>query len=153
MAGYTMMSDEELGLNTYIKDDEHGKYIMFKVKNKEQRLYLEEEPIAFQHAIVCRGTTCYRARRPGAKDWEFVVKFSWRSDKRRAEGELLQLTKERGVWGVARLFGYQDLTSIAELRQGLQFGKPRTFPSASGSFSQTQSSTKSGDYPLWPGNR
>ncbi|KAI9770216.1 MAG: hypothetical protein M1839_003244 [Geoglossum umbratile] len=137
MAGYTMMSDEELGLNTYI---------MFKGRGetKEQRLYLEEEPIAFQRAIVCRGTTCYRARRPGAKDWEFVVKFSWRLDKRRAEGELLQLAKERGVWGVARLFGCQDLTSIAELRQGLQFGKPRTFPSASGSFSQTQPSTKSG---------
>src|SRR5881396_2897841 len=103
MAGYTMMSDEELSLNTYIKDDEHGKYVMFKGKDKtkEQRLYLEEEPIAFQHAIVCRGTTCYRARRPGAKHWEFVVKFSCRSDKRRAEGELLQLAKERGVWGVA----------------------------------------------------
>ncbi|KAH0537305.1 hypothetical protein FGG08_005895 [Glutinoglossum americanum] len=77
-------------------------------------------------------------------DWEFVVKFSWRSDKRRAEGELLRLAKERGVWDVARLFGYQDLDSIANLRQGLQFRKPRWFPSAtSGSISQTQSRTKS----------
>jgi hypothetical protein len=46
------------------------------------------------------------------------------SDERRAEGELLQLAIERGVWGIARLFGYQDLDSIANLRQGLQFGKP-----------------------------
>jgi Fungal protein kinase len=65
MAGYAMMSDEELGLNTYIKQDEHGKYIMFKGQGKgEEKLYLEDEPIAFQHAIVCR-TTCYRAKRPG----------------------------------------------------------------------------------------
>ena len=105
---------------------------------------MEDEPIALQYAIVCRGTTCYRAKRPGTENWEFVVKFSWRSDKRRAEGELLRLAKERGVWGVARLFGYQDLDSIANLRQGLQFEKPRWFPSAtSGSIGQTQSRTKS----------
>ncbi|KAI9765989.1 MAG: hypothetical protein M1840_006996 [Geoglossum simile] len=146
MAGYTMMSDEELGLNTYIKQDEHGKYIIFKGQDKdEEKLYLEDEPIAFQRAIVCRGTTCYRVKRLGVKDWEFVVKFSWRSDKRRAEGELLQLAKDKGVWGIAQLFGYQDLNSVANLRRGLQFGKPRTFRLASsGLFSQTQSRTKSG---------
>ncbi|KAH0562856.1 hypothetical protein GP486_002529 [Trichoglossum hirsutum] len=171
IAGYTMMSDEELGLNTYIKEDGHGKYIMFKAESKikekeekeekeekkekeekeekkekeeEERLYLEDKPIAFQHAIVCRGTTCYRAKRLGAENWEFVIKFSWRSDKRRAEGELLRLAKEREVWGVARLFGYQDLDSIANLRQGLQFGEPRkSSPAISGSISQTQSRTKS----------
>ncbi|KAI9765252.1 MAG: hypothetical protein M1839_005599 [Geoglossum umbratile] len=146
MAGYTMMSNEELGLNTYIKEDEHGKDIMFKVegKTKEEKLYLEDEPIALQHAIVCSGTTCYRAKRLGVENWEFMVKFSWRSDKRRAEGELLRLAKERGVRGVARLFGYQDLDSITNLRQGLQFGKPRWFSSAtSGSINQTQSRTKS----------
>jgi hypothetical protein len=38
---------------------------------------------------------------PDAKDWEFAVKFSWWSDKRQAEGELLQLAKEREVWGIA----------------------------------------------------
>jgi hypothetical protein len=26
ITGYTMMSDEELGLNTYIKEDKYGKY-------------------------------------------------------------------------------------------------------------------------------
>lgn len=28
--GYTRMSDEQLGLNTYIKEDEEGKYIVLK---------------------------------------------------------------------------------------------------------------------------
>ncbi|KAI9770965.1 MAG: hypothetical protein M1840_002669 [Geoglossum simile] len=142
--GYTMMSNEELGLNTYIKEDMHGGYIMFKAEGKaeEEKLRLEEEPIALQHTIVCRGTTCYRARRVGAKNWEFVVKFSWRSDKRQAEGELLRLAKERGVWGVAQLFGYQDLDNIANLRQGLQFGKPRWFPSATGGSIRSRTKSK-----------
>ncbi|KAI9863684.1 MAG: hypothetical protein M1813_003707 [Trichoglossum hirsutum] len=145
IVGYTMMSDEELGLNTYIEDNKYGKYIMIKLdgKIKKQRLYLEEVPIASQRAIVCRGTTCYRAKRPNVKDWGFVVKFSWRSDKRRAEGELLQLAKDRGVWGVAELCGHEVRTSIAELRQGLQFGKPRIFPSSSMSPSQNQTTMNS----------
>ena len=147
IASYTMMSDEDLGLNTYIKESKYGRYVVFNGDDEVEgeRLYLEGEPIAFQRAIVCRGTTCYRAKRLYVDDWEFVAKFSWRSDKRQAEGELLQLAKKREVWGVARLFGYQDLTSITNLRQGLQFGKPRCFQStAGGLISQTQSTTKSG---------
>ena len=144
MAGYTMMSDEELGMNTYIKEDRIGKYIMFKGedKAKEEKLYLEGRPIAFQRAIVCRGTTCYRAKRRDSKRWEFVVKFSWRSDKRRAEGDLLRLAKERNVWGVAQLFGHQDLDRIDDLRQGMEFGESRTFRLPTGnSFSESQSRT------------
>lgn len=93
----------------------------------EERLYLEDQPIALQQAIVCRGTTCYRAKRQTGSRWELVVKFSWRSDKRRAEGELLQLAKKRHIWGVAELFGHQDLSSVADLREGLKFGEPRSF--------------------------
>ena len=78
-------------------------------KAKEEKLYLEDRLITFQRAIMCRGTTGYRAKRRDSKRWEFVVKFSWRSDKRRAEGDLLRLAKERNVWGVAQLFGHQDV--------------------------------------------
>ncbi|KAL9098225.1 MAG: hypothetical protein Q9163_006079 [Psora crenata] len=143
MAGYAMMSDDELGLNTYIKKDDYSNYIILQEEGKagKEKLRLEDKPIAYQHAIVCRGTTCYRAKRLNTVDWEFVVKFSWRSDKRRAEGELLQLAKDRRVWGVAQLFGYQDLNSIANLRRGLHFGSPRKFRSVTGS--ESQSSGKS----------
>ncbi|KAL7270070.1 hypothetical protein RUND412_007232 [Rhizina undulata] len=96
---------------------------------KTEILYLDNQPIALQRAIVCRGTTCYRARRPDSKHWEFVVKFSWRSDKRQAEGELLRLARKRKVWGVAQLFCHQDLDSIANLRRDLQFGPPQIFRS------------------------
>jgi hypothetical protein len=37
-----MMSDEELGLSTYIKEDKHDKYIMFKGESgmEEEKLCL-----------------------------------------------------------------------------------------------------------------
>lgn len=84
IVAYTMMRDDELGLNMFIKgDNKTGKWIMFKEEGKtiEERLDLEDQPIAFQRAIVCRGTTCYRAKRQGVSRWEFVVKF--RGDRTR----------------------------------------------------------------------
>ena len=85
MAGYSLMSDDDLGLNTHLKEDKLDRYILFKGEAKtEDHLYLEDEPMASQRAIVCRGTTCYRAKREHSEQWEFVVKFAWRSDKRQA---------------------------------------------------------------------
>lgn len=144
MFGYTRMSDEELGMNTYIKEDKEGKYIVLEEETKKDRVYLEDTPIAFQRAIVCRGTACYRAKKRGSQRWQYVVKFAWRSDKRQAEGELLKLAKERNVWGVAKLTDHHDLDAIAELRSGLKFGKPQTFRSARrDSINQSRSRTQS----------
>jgi hypothetical protein len=132
VAGYSLMSDQELGVNTHIKEDKMGKYILLEgdKRQEQERLYLEDNPIASQRAIVCRGTTCYRAKRWDSKRWEYVVKFAWRSDKRQSEGQLLRLAKERNVWGVAELFGHHDLQTIHDLRRGLQFGNPKAFRSA-----------------------
>ncbi|RYO80972.1 hypothetical protein DL766_006525 [Monosporascus sp. MC13-8B] len=132
MFGYTRMSDEELGVNTYIKEGEEGKSIVLDEEGREEeRLYLEDKPITFQRTIVCKGTTCYRAKKRESERWEYVVIFAWRSDKRRAEGKLLKWAKERSVWGVAKLISHQDLESIADMRKGLEFRKPQKFRSAS----------------------
>ncbi|KAF1997507.1 hypothetical protein P154DRAFT_524707 [Amniculicola lignicola CBS 123094] len=131
MFGYTRMGGGELGVNTYIQEDENGNYIVLQEEGKEkERLYLEDKPIAFQRAIVCRGTACYRAKKRESERWEYVVKFAWRSDKRRAEGELLKLAKERNVWGVAKLISHRDLETIADMRRELEFRKPQKFRSA-----------------------
>jgi hypothetical protein len=63
------MNDKELGINTYIKEDKIGKYIIFKKENetKEEKLYLENKRIAFQRAIICRKTIYYRAKRQNSK--------------------------------------------------------------------------------------
>jgi len=142
MVGYTLMSDEELGLDTYIKTDKIGKYIEPKQDGGKvyERLYLEDKPIASQRAIIYRGTACYRAKRKKVKHWEHVVKFAWRSSLRRAEGDILQLAKQRGVWGIADLSYHYDLEEIASLREGLQFRKPKAFRSVKrDSISQSES--------------
>lgn len=72
LAGYALMSDAEIGLNTFIKRDINGKYIVAR----DVRISLGDKPIATTKAIVCRGTTCYRGMRPSSMDREYVVKFS-----------------------------------------------------------------------------
>jgi len=145
IAAYAMMSDEELGLDTFIERDDGDQFITVveDVTGKERRLQLEPVPIAYQRAIVCRGTSCFRAKTPSSEDLRYVVKFSWVSAKRRPEADLLRLARERKVEGVARLFAHHRITSIADVREGLKFGKPYPFRnttlSPASSFSQSQS--------------
>ena len=145
MAGYVMMSDEELGLDTFIERDDGDQFITVveDATGKERRLQLEPIPIARQRAIVCRGTSCFRAWTPSSENLQYVAKFSWVSAKRQPEADLLRLARERGVEGVAKLFGHHRITSIAEMREGLTFGKPYAFQnttlSPTSSFSQSQS--------------
>jgi hypothetical protein len=69
MAGYTLINDDELSMNTYIKEDKVSKYIMFKGedKAKEEKLYLKNRPIIFQRIIMCKGIIYYRAKRQDSK--------------------------------------------------------------------------------------
>jgi hypothetical protein len=131
IAGYALITDAELGLNTFVKLDGNGRYIVAR----DVRISLEDQPIASTKAIVCRGTTCYRGRRPGSTDWEYVVKFAWPSDKRQREGDLLKLAKDRGVRGIAEWFHHERITidsdpdTVAHLRRGMKFGTPRKLSS------------------------
>ncbi|KAL2825722.1 hypothetical protein BDW59DRAFT_145781 [Aspergillus cavernicola] len=134
LAGYTEMNDEELGLNTFIKSDDHGRYILLqsdqsKNQAKTERLYLEDQPVAFAPDLVCTGTTAYRAKYLESREWNFVAKFTWRADNGKREEDMLRLIKKKGVWGVVQLFGVHDLDSITNLRRGLEFNRPRSFPS------------------------
>lgn len=131
IAGYALMTDAELGLNTFIKHDGNGKYIVAR----DVRISLEDKPIASTKAIVCRGTTCYRGRRSDSTEWEYVVKFAWPSDKRQREGELLKLAKERGVTGIAVWFNHEQIVidgdpdTISNIRRDMKFGTPRKLSS------------------------
>ncbi|KAH8598594.1 hypothetical protein B0O99DRAFT_700179 [Bisporella sp. PMI_857] len=131
IAGYALMADAELGLNTFIKRNGTGKYIVAQ----DLRIYLEDQPIASTKAIVCRGTACYRGRKSDSTEWEYVVKFAWPSDKMQREGELLKLAKERGVTGIAVWFNHEQITidggpdTISHLRRDMRFGTPRKLSS------------------------
>lgn len=132
IAGYAMMSDEELGLDTFVRRDGVDRLITITedVSGKERRFQLESDLIAYQQAIVCRGTSCFRARISSSEDTRYVVKFSWTSNQRRPEADLLRLARERGVEGVAKLFSHRCVTSIGDMREGLTFTKRHAFRSA-----------------------
>ncbi|KAL8747174.1 MAG: hypothetical protein Q9190_000914 [Brigantiaea leucoxantha] len=129
IAAYVMMNDEDLGLDTFIERNGADRFITVAedATGKKTKLQLNLTPIAHQRAIVCRGTTCFRAGTLGSNNPQYVAKFSWVSDKRRPEADLLRLARERGVEGVANLFGHHQITSIADMRDGLTFGKPHAF--------------------------
>ncbi|RMD41240.1 hypothetical protein DV735_g3917, partial [Chaetothyriales sp. CBS 134920] len=126
MCGYAMMSDKDLGLDTFIKGGKAKMSISLTLEpeksGKKLNLELDPQPIAHQRAIVCRGTTCYLAKKRGrGAEWDYVVKFSWVSDKRQPEANLLMKAQEHGIKGVARLVAHQQLDSVGALRQGLDF--------------------------------
>lgn len=130
IAGYMWMSDRELGINTRIEKDESGKYIMLQGGDELQvsKLYLVDEPIAFPRRIVSQATTCYKGKMPGSMTWDLVLKFSWRSNERTQEETMLELVKDRKVWGVVQLFSHQQLNTISNLRKDIGFGAHREFP-------------------------
>ena len=140
ITGYANMSDSELGLDTYMELRGMDRFIDVSAdaSAKRKRLQLETTPFVKQRAIVCRETTCFRT-----SDQKAVVKFSWTSDKRQCESELLRLAHEKGVEGVAELIGYEQLTTIDELRGGMIFPSCHRFRvtagSVSGSFSISRS--------------
>ncbi|KGY15754.1 hypothetical protein PABG_11415 [Paracoccidioides brasiliensis Pb03] len=146
LVGYTMMSDEELGLDTFIARDEGGnKSITVKGPGTlEEKVLRLGEMLSFQRAIVCHGTTCFLANDGQV---EGVAKFSWVSDKRRSEAELLELAGQKNVQGVARIIGHSAIASIADMRCGLTFDDKRhdfksAPPSATSSFHQSQQLTE-----------
>ncbi|KKZ63811.1 hypothetical protein EMCG_01915 [[Emmonsia] crescens] len=144
ITGYAMMSDEELGFDIFMTQNSSGsKTITVERAEAGGNVVLQlGQTLCIQRAIVCRGTTCFRATDGDKTDG--VAKFSWVSKQRTPEVRYLELARQRGVKGVARVIGHCTITSIADMRRGLAFDNKRhSFrsapPSATSSFSQAQS--------------
>jgi len=147
ITGYLMMDDEELGLDIFTERDVNGRFVTLEQDGTEKltKLRLDPSPFVHQRAIICRGTSCFLTKTPGSEGHNCVAKFSWTSDRRRPEADLLRLARQRGVKGIAELVGHRRITSIAEMRAGLTFGKPYPFrglQSAASSFSQSFSQSQ-----------
>ncbi|KAL6860864.1 hypothetical protein J3F83DRAFT_304069 [Trichoderma novae-zelandiae] len=147
MCGYLMMSDEEFGLDSFMTEKDYRLFVTMPVETRtmkrKRKLELDAKPIAFQRAIVCRGTCCFRARAVGSTKIDMVVKFSWTSSKRPPEADLLTKAQERGVKGLAKLVGYcEEVTSISKLREGLVFGTPYNFRDVPGDSSVSASQSQ-----------
>ncbi|PGH36144.1 hypothetical protein GX50_00999 [[Emmonsia] crescens] len=85
--------------------------------------------LSYQRVIVCHETTCFLINVNDKV--QGVAKFSWTSDKRASEKDLLKLAHETGVKGVAEIIAFHDVTDIATLRDGLTFKKRHIFKSTS----------------------
>ncbi|KAL7962532.1 serine/threonine-protein kinase Sgk2 [Trichoderma compactum] len=123
LVGYATMDDNAMGLDIFIERKDEKRYVTLdKPSGGETRIQLKKAIIR-QKAIVCRGTTCYET------EGNNVAKLSWASDKRKLEVEQLRLAEEIGVKGVARVVAHRQITTIAALREGLQFPKAHQFRS------------------------
>ncbi|KAF5019918.1 hypothetical protein F66182_8058 [Fusarium sp. NRRL 66182] len=121
LVGYATMDDATMGLDTFI-DRKHGHHcVTLNDANDREMSMRLARPIVRQKAVVCRGTTCFDTR--GGN----VAKFSWVSDKRKLEVEQLKLAEQRGVQGVARVVAHRQITTIAEIREGLDFRERHRF--------------------------
>ena len=118
---YTTIDDGAMGLDTFIEREDGYRYVTLDdAHGKEIKVRLDKAMVR-QKAIVCRRTTCYETQNG------HVAKFSWASDKRKLEVEQLKLAEGRGVKGVARVVAHYQITTIAEMREGLEFPKPHKF--------------------------
>jgi hypothetical protein len=131
---YATMDDHAMGLDTFIErgDETNSETKMDRhvtlddADGNETRIKLAEA-IVRQKAVVCRGTPCFETENNQETGTSHVAKFSWASDKRKLEVEQLKLAEERGVKGVARVVVYRQITTIAQLREGLEFGERHRF--------------------------
>lgn len=132
LVGYRLMTDEELGNGNIIETDGTGRTFITPRAAASPvplgKLLLEDEGIVIPEDIVGEGTTCYRVKRPRVDRWEHVVKFKWRLASDRPEEELLRFVNEKNVLGVIHLDFHEEITSTLKLRQGLQCGNNRIFP-------------------------
>ncbi|KAL1957250.1 hypothetical protein VTO42DRAFT_6156 [Malbranchea cinnamomea] len=140
-----MMNEDELGLDTFMKRDGDSHFIHVEQEGAQKiRLELQPEPLTRQRAIVSRGTSCFLTKLPDAPEsdgWGLVTKFSWTSDKRNSEADLLRLANQKGVKGIATLVAHCSITSISEMRSGMTFKNSYSFRHDPGVVSPLSSST------------
>ncbi|KAK2591533.1 hypothetical protein QQS21_010783 [Conoideocrella luteorostrata] len=116
LVAYATMDDKAMGLDMSIEWKHNHRFITVEDGDGNDKRVKLDELLVRQRAVVCRGTTCFSIKKQG------VAKFSWRSDKRQpSEVEHLKLSQEKAVEGVATLVGHREITSIADLRAGLDF--------------------------------
>ena len=118
LVGYTLISDNELGLDSFIKHGGENNSIIIQEETpgKNIKIQLKQQPMVINQAIVCRRTTCYCS-----KDGKKVVKLFWPSDVQLPKVKHLFRSHNCRVTGVAMLFGHHDITTIEEMCNGLTF--------------------------------
>ncbi|KAI0441995.1 serine/threonine-protein kinase Sgk2 [Xylaria telfairii] len=115
LVSYTTIDNDTIGLDTFVERQDKHRYVTLDNAGGEATRIRLDKAIIRRNTIVSRGTTCYETQNG------YVAKFSWASGKRKLEVEKLNRAEAMGVEGVAKVVAHRRITSIAEMRKGLQF--------------------------------
>ncbi|KAA8912538.1 hypothetical protein FN846DRAFT_773185 [Sphaerosporella brunnea] len=124
ICGYAMMDAAETGFDPDIKWDVGGECVYDPTV-----AFLELEPSALfaRHAIVSRGSVCWKARPyletpPTSQDsWLYVVKDQWRAAERQSESEIISAMRAYEGADIGANIGLPRYTSFGD---HLQNGNP-----------------------------
>ncbi|KAL2289308.1 hypothetical protein FJTKL_02313 [Diaporthe vaccinii] len=132
MAGYMFMDRGEWGMPPLVHRDGEDDYVRLlprrDTSNPTDAEYILGAKIFERVAgnLVGDGLTIYRARRADSSDEDYAVKFKWTDESESNELRMLNLIKERNVWGVGRLEAHYVGASTEMLHEGLALGNPLT---------------------------
>lgn len=122
IAGYAMMSNEELGLDTFIEQNGEDRFITLT----EQYDWEGKRTTAGAKSICLNNVQSFAEEQLAAGP--VIKKLSSNSHGHGLrEANHLNLAQERGVTGLASLLGHHRITSIKELRSGLEFSAAPRF--------------------------
>ncbi|KAK7722057.1 hypothetical protein SLS63_009338 [Diaporthe eres] len=131
MAGYMLMDRGEWGMSPLVHRDGENDCVSLSSRRDSSNptdTYILGAKIFERVAgnLVGDGLTVYRARRADSSDEDYAVKFKWADESESFELRMLNLIKERNVWGVIRLEAHYVGASTEMLHEGLALGNPLT---------------------------
>ncbi|KAH0499656.1 hypothetical protein TgHK011_006833 [Trichoderma gracile] len=131
MVGYIKMSEDDLGLDTFIQQEGQSRFIeTVGPEGEKKKICLSPAILDHRPTIVSRATSCFLGKLADSNNYDHVVKFSWPHIYQRNEVEMLQLAQERGVQGVIRLVTHCEITTVNEMRRGMTFEECYNFDDA-----------------------
>ncbi|CAD6499984.1 BgTH12-04089 [Blumeria graminis f. sp. triticale] len=116
LTAYTIMSDEELGLDTTICRHNERSFVRIRYDDlvPERWVEINPEPLTRPETVLSRGNLCYQTM-----DMKYLIKFSWGSGAEQSEVDFLNAA--RGVIGVVDLEWAEGIYQVETHREGLDF--------------------------------
>ncbi|KGQ07986.1 hypothetical protein BBAD15_g6689 [Beauveria bassiana D1-5] len=81
-------------------------------------------------ALLVQARPATGPKKPDSHDWNYALKLKWQWARDRPENELLNLAKEKRVWGAVSVKYCKELETTANLRRSLRWGTQRKFLTA-----------------------
>ncbi|SZF00935.1 unnamed protein product [Blumeria hordei] len=116
LSAYTLMSDEELGLDTTIQIYKGRSFIKIRDSDLAPERWAEINPVPETRpaTVLLRGNLCFRTI-----DMVYLIKFSWGSGAEKSEIDFLK--DARAVNGVVDLVWAKQIYEVQTHREGLDF--------------------------------